>query len=85
MKITFNGLVNDKSSTLTILLLNNGFSYQDPALVAILRYFESFSDQTFHLFCFKERFLLDSQAFGLKIGVKSKFAGRIPALRTGHD
>ena len=52
VRITCDGLINDKRSILTILLLNNGCSYQDPVLVAILRYFVSFSDQTYH---FEER------------------------------
>ena len=70
MTITFNSKTNDiKKSILTILLLSSGCSYQDPALVAILRYFVSFSDQTYHFFfALKKDFLLDGTTFHLKSG-----------------
>ena len=58
VRITLNGLMDGKGSALTILLLSNGCSYQDSVLVAILRYFESFSSQTFHSCCFKERLFI---------------------------
>ena len=41
--------MNGKRSVLTILLLNNGIFISRPVLVAILRYFKSFSRQTFYL------------------------------------
>ena len=85
VRITFNGLINDRRSILTILQLNNGCSYQDAVLAAILRYFKSFSNQTFHSFCFKERFFIRwPLVFRLKIGSFSKVTGRILALRAAH-
>ena len=62
---TFNGL-NDKRSILVIILLNNGCLYQDPVLVAILRYFMLFSNQTLTNFALKKDFKLDGQKFHLK-------------------
>ena len=81
-RITLNGLMNGKKSVLTILLLNNGCSHQDPVLVAFLRYFESFSSQIFTHVALKKDFLLDGQVFSLKIGASSKVTCRLPALRT---
>ena len=58
VKISFKGLINNKRFVLAILLLNNGCWYQNPGLVAIFSYFESFSNQTFHCFCFKKRLFI---------------------------
>ena len=70
---------------MTILLRNNGCSYDDPVLVAILRYFESLQSRFSPKLALEKDFLLDCQVFRLKIGTFSNVAGRIPALRTAHD
>ena len=73
VRITLNGLMNSRRSVLTILLPNNGCLYQDPVLVAILRYFKLFFSQTFFTrVALKRDFLLYGQAFHLKIGASSK-------------
>ena len=70
----------------TILLLNNGCSYQDPVLVAILTYFVLFLDETYHFFfTLKKDILVDGNTFRLKSGAFSLVTGRIPALRIAYD
>ena len=85
VSITFNGLISDEKSILTILLLNNGCLYQEPVLFVIWRYSSLFSIKLFTHFALKKDFLLDSQAFRLKIGSFSKVTGRISASRTAHE
>ena len=75
-------MASQMTRSILTILLNNGCSYQDPALVAILRYFVPFWDQTYH---FKERFLLDSRTFHFKSEAFSYVTSQIPALWRGHD
>ena len=60
-------------SILTILMPNNGCSYQDPVLVVILTYFVSFLDETYQFFFFtlKKDILVNGNTFHLKSGAFS--------------